>query len=58
MGSYAPIKDKEGKSVAAIGISIDVSDILKLTREQFSVWLWFSGIFALLITVVLIARPK
>ena len=58
LGSYAPIKDKEGKSVAAIGISIDVSDILKLTREQFSVWLWFSGIFALLITVVLIARPK
>lgn len=50
LSGYAPIKDEKGKSVAIIGLDMNVSDVVKLTRQKFSVWLWFIASFAVLTT--------
>ncbi|MBU2214256.1 hypothetical protein KJ996_06520, partial [Patescibacteria group bacterium] len=54
----APIVDKNGVAVASLGVDIDASEIMRLTRESFRFVLFFFGLFIIFVLVGLAVYSK
>ncbi len=54
ISGHAPIRDIGGKTVAIIGVDIDVKEIEDLAKKSFSPVLFFFGFFALFILIRLV----
>ncbi|MBU0766229.1 hypothetical protein KKF55_00350 [Patescibacteria group bacterium] len=54
----APIFDSEGNVVAALFVNIDVSEVVRLTRESFRFVLFFFGLFIIFVLVGLAVYSK
>jgi len=56
ISGYAPIKGHSGKTIGVLGLDMNVSDVLQLTRERFSPWFWFIGFFMSLVAFFLLTN--
>lgn len=55
LSGYAPIKESSGKTVAVLGVDMNMSDILNIVHKKFSLWFWFLGIFLVSLALYVIA---
>ncbi len=51
LSAYAPIINSDGETIAILGIDIDLTDFLKLTKEKFKIWVWFFGILMIIFLI-------
>jgi predicted transcriptional regulator len=58
ISGYAPIKDKNGESIAILGFDTNISEILKRTNEKFIPWLCFMVAFLCLLFIKIILNYK
>jgi hypothetical protein len=56
LSGFAPIKDKNGTSVAILGLDQDVTSVYDAVNARFKPWLWFMGIAAFLLFFRVVLR--
>ena len=50
MSAYAPLI-RNGETIAVLEIDMDITTLLKLTRERFQIWFWFFGVLTAILLV-------